>query len=364
MAITAIVNFPGTNKIYAFQGNQYSRLTQDGSTAPAVLDSGYPKQIAELPLPVIGDGPIDAAYTLGTSSSRILFVKGTDVVVFRCASGLESGISNVNTTDLSDKSALGIPFAALEDGMDAAALTGFSHTHYFRGTEYFHFNVPFGPAETLSIDALPWGGFAADGVDAVLSYGRKTFVFAGDEYIRFDSPSSSFSDVVVDPGFPLPIARDWPFGFDGVPDLSISEAQLEELIQPDAFRDRLRSVPPPFKRLKYEDDGDGSFVDEEKDETLAQYVAFSDRMPEALRTSIERLATQVDNDDLVVPLEPEALARLGLEIDDDGNLVEKRFGEDIWRRLGLIAKGPPYFALDIPADDIATLAKLLLGEDT
>jgi hypothetical protein len=95
---------------------------------------------------------------------------------------------------------------------DGALNWGFGKAYFFYGDEYLRYDVA---GDTVDPDYLPpnvrpkiapnWGGLPAP-LDALVNWGNgKLYGFAGAQYYRYDITLES-----VDPGYPLPIAGNWP----------------------------------------------------------------------------------------------------------------------------------------------------------
>jgi hypothetical protein len=100
--------------------------------------------------------------------------------------------------------------ASWTDGIDGGVDWGNGSVYLFRDSQYLRYNVA-----ADSVDAgypLPiaghWGNWPASftSVDAVVKWGNgKIYFFHGSQYVRYDMATDR-----VDPGYPLPIAGNWP----------------------------------------------------------------------------------------------------------------------------------------------------------
>jgi len=112
----------------------------------------------------------------------------------------------------------GFAEAGFGDSIDAAVNWDYVNPNYlakayfFKGDQYIRYDIPMDkvdPGYPLPI-AGNWPGFTEAGfdstIDAALNYGNgKAYFFKGDQYIRYDIASDT-----VDAGYPLPIAMNWP----------------------------------------------------------------------------------------------------------------------------------------------------------
>ncbi|WP_083998783.1 hemopexin repeat-containing protein [Actinomadura kijaniata] len=139
-------------KCYFFKGARYIRVTR-GETGPGTVDPGYPAPISNW--------------------------------------GWPSGFGG--------------------NGIDAALYSG-SKTYFFKGNRYIR--VTRGETGPGTVDpGYPapisnWGwpsGFGANGIDAALNSGSKTYFFKGDQYIRVTRGETGPG--TVDPGYPAPISN-------------------------------------------------------------------------------------------------------------------------------------------------------------
>jgi hypothetical protein len=98
------------------------------------------------------------------------------------------------------------------DAADAAMFWGVGKAYFFYAGEYVRYDVP---SDTVDPEYLPpnprpgivsnWGGLPAP-LDGLVNWGNgKLYGFAGPLYYRYDITSER-----VDPGYPLPIAGNWP----------------------------------------------------------------------------------------------------------------------------------------------------------
>ncbi len=115
----------------------------------------------------------------------------------------------INATD---KTSLGI------NGIDAALYSG-PKTYFFSGDQYIRVTRGDVGAGTVDpgypVDISAWNfpdGFGANGIDAALYSGPKTYFFSGDQYIRVTRGDVGAG--TVDPGYPANIsAWNFPDGF-------------------------------------------------------------------------------------------------------------------------------------------------------
>jgi hypothetical protein len=135
---------------------------------------------------------------------------------------------------------------------DAGVYWGLGKAYFFYGSEYLRYDVP---GDTVDPDYLPpnprpdivanWGGLPAP-LDALVNWGNgKLYGFAGPRYYRYDITLER-----VDPGYPLPIAGNWPGVWDaGIDDVLYQGGRYayffrdEQYIRYDVYSD---SSDPPL----------------------------------------------------------------------------------------------------------------------
>ena len=217
------------NKIYFFKDDEYIRVDPNNSWN---VDAGYPK-------PILGNWPgldnnftndIDAVLWSGTNN-KIYFFKGEDYVRVDPFNGWnqDAGYPKLTATnrigkrpdlreafaDLDiDSNWPGFPSSFGQD-LDAALWAHKNNrVYFFKGNQYLRVN----PSNNWEVDSgYPksisgnWPGFPANftnGVDAAVgnTVNNKIYFFKGSEYIRVN-PSNNWN---VDPGYPKPIAGNWP----------------------------------------------------------------------------------------------------------------------------------------------------------
>ncbi|MET0789277.1 MAG: hemopexin repeat-containing protein [Cellulomonas sp.] len=115
----------------------------------------------------------------------------------------------------------GFTEAGFADSVDAAINWQNGRIYFFRGDQYLRYDLE--PDRVADGYPRPiagnWPGLAEAGfttIDAAMNWGNgKAYFFRGDQYVRYDVTADK-----VDPGYPRPIAGNWPglaeAGFDGV----------------------------------------------------------------------------------------------------------------------------------------------------
>jgi hypothetical protein len=99
-----------------------------------------------------------------------------------------------------------------ENGFDTVVNWGNGKAYFFLETKYLRYDIGANradPGYPLPI-AGNWPGLGEAGfggrVDAIINWGNgKAYVFSYDKYLRYDIPADR-----TDPGYPLPIAGNWP----------------------------------------------------------------------------------------------------------------------------------------------------------
>jgi hypothetical protein len=193
------------SRTYFFKGSRYIRVTR-GNTGPGTVDSGYPLSISNWGWPAgFGSSGIDAALFSG---SRCYFFKGSRYI--RVTRG-DTGPGTVDQGYPEPISNWGWPDGFGANGIDAA-LYSRSKTYFFKGSRYIR--VTRGDTGPGTVDqGYPkpisnWGwpdGFGANGIDAALYSGPKSYFFKGDQYIRVTRGDTGPG--TVDPGYPEPLSN-------------------------------------------------------------------------------------------------------------------------------------------------------------
>ena len=190
-------------KAFFLRGGSYVRY--DVSTDAA--DAGYPKPMARGWSGLDGtgfDSGIDATLDLGTG--KLYLFKGDVYLRIDQARNTVDG----QVTSIADAWP-GFAGAGFADSLTAAVNWGNGKAYFFKGDQYLRYDIA---GDTADGGALPiagnWPGMAeagfGDGIDAAVNFGNgKTYFFKGDQYLRYDMASDQ-----TDPGYPRPIAGNWP----------------------------------------------------------------------------------------------------------------------------------------------------------
>jgi hypothetical protein len=98
--------------------------------------------------------------------------------------------------------------ANFTDGVDAGVVWTTGKAYFFKDSQYVRFDLPsdqVDPGYPAAISAN-WHGLWSENIDAALVWPNgKAYFFKGSEYMRFDIAHDT-----VDPGYPAPIAGNWP----------------------------------------------------------------------------------------------------------------------------------------------------------
>jgi Hemopexin/Astacin (Peptidase family M12A) len=98
--------------------------------------------------------------------------------------------------------------AHFQTGVDAGVLWTTGKAYYFKGSEYIRYDLPndrVDPGYPHPI-AGNWPGLWPDHIDAAVVWPNgKAYLFKGSQYVRYDIAHDK-----VDPGYPAPIAGNWP----------------------------------------------------------------------------------------------------------------------------------------------------------
>ncbi|XP_021941826.1 matrix metalloproteinase-14 isoform X4 [Zootermopsis nevadensis] len=176
---------------YAFKGDHYWKLTDDGIAA------GYPKTISRswqgLP------GHIDAAFTY--RNGKTYFFKGSQYWRY-----VGKKVDGDYPKQISDG------FTGIPDNVDAAVVwSGNGKIYFFKGSKFWRFDPSQKPPvkSTYPKPLSNWEGIP-DNLDAALQYTNGyTYFFKRGQYYRFND--RTFSVDTADPAFPRP-AGYWWFG--------------------------------------------------------------------------------------------------------------------------------------------------------
>ncbi|MEO6529413.1 MAG: hemopexin repeat-containing protein, partial [Specibacter sp.] len=209
--IGAGVHTYSNGKLYLFSDTHYTRYSSPGF----VLDPDYPK-------PIAGNWPgfpssfaagVDAA-VWGQPNSRVYFFKGSNYIRVNPAAGwaVEAGYPKPIAGNWP-----GFP-ASFAAGVDAAVYTPTNQRiYFFKGSEYIRVN----PNNAWTVEpgypkpiAGNWPGFPADfaaGVDGAAwgESNQRVYFFKGSRYIRVN-PAAGWA---VEAGYPQDINVNWRIPF-------------------------------------------------------------------------------------------------------------------------------------------------------
>jgi hypothetical protein len=191
--------FPN-GKAYFFKGAQYSRYDP-------VLD----KVDAGFPQPIAGNWPgMPAAFASGITASvvwnngKAYFFDSTNYVQYDLATGkVDAGAPK--------------PVNGNWPGLGTAPIDAVvrwptnGKAYFFSGSKYFRYDIATNTVDTNWPKPIAgnWLGFPAAfaaGVDAAVVWDNgKAYFFKGSQYLRYDIALNK-----TDPGYPLPIAGNWP----------------------------------------------------------------------------------------------------------------------------------------------------------
>jgi Hemopexin/Astacin (Peptidase family M12A) len=186
-------------KAYFFKGAQYLRYDPKADK----VDPGFPK-------PIQGNWPgFPSTFAAGVSAAVIwndgkaYFFKGSEYIRYDIAG---------------DKTDGGYPKPIAKnwpglwtDNVDAGVIWPNSKAYFFKGAQYIRYDIATDKADPGYPKSISsgWPGFPpsfAAGVSAVAVWNNgKAYFFKGSEYIRYDIAADK-----TDPGYPRPIAGNWP----------------------------------------------------------------------------------------------------------------------------------------------------------
>lgn len=217
-----------TKRVFFFSGDEYLRF----DTVTSSVDPWYPQRIDAWWTGLFG-GNIDAA--LSWHSGKVYFFSGAqysryDVLLDRVDPDYPKPIAG---------NWPGLAGTGFENGIDAAVNWGNGQAYFFKDDKYVRLTADVTSAKDKRMDAgYPkliagnWPGVAGTGfetgIDAAINWGNgQVFWFKGGQYLGLQTTSKS-----VDPGYPVPIAINWP----GVYDTGISAAIAWPLAEAGAFQ--------------------------------------------------------------------------------------------------------------------------------
>jgi hypothetical protein len=186
--------------LYFFKGSEYVRF----DSAPNAVPIGYPLSIATW----WGGLPDDLDAALNRGKGQTYFFKGDQyyrytVVRNAVDPGYPKPIAG-NWPGMSD-----VGFAS---GIDAAVNWADGKIYFFKGSQYVRYDLPSNKVEPGYPKPIAgnWPGVAGtgfeNGIDDAVNYGNgKVYFFKGDQYLRLDHATKK-----VDTGYPLPIGLFWP----------------------------------------------------------------------------------------------------------------------------------------------------------
>ena len=192
-------------KAYFFEGDSYVRYDRGDDR----VDDGYPLKIADT---WVGTAASDFGSSLDTALNLevgvVYFFRGANYVRYKL--GADEGV-DFGPALIADHWP-GMAERGFDRDVDAALNYGNGFAYFFKGANYVRYKLGDGEGVDqgpISIGA-EWNGMTAVGfdsdLDAAINWGNgKTFFFKGGNYVRYDMTND-----VVDPGYPLPIADQWP----------------------------------------------------------------------------------------------------------------------------------------------------------
>ena len=190
---------------YFFSGDRYIKVLR-GDEEPGAVLLGYPESIAVWNWGSFGTNGIDAALY---SASKDYFFAGKEYI--RVTRG-KNGAGTIDPGYPKPISDWGWgAFGA--NGIDAALYSG-SKSYFFSGLQYIRVTRDESGAGTMDpgypklIADWGWGAFGAFGIDAAMNSGDVDYFFAGEEYIRVRRDDTGKGK--IDPGYPMPI---WHWGW-------------------------------------------------------------------------------------------------------------------------------------------------------
>ena len=186
-------------KAYLFKGAEYVRYDPKADK----VDPGYPQ-------PIAGNWPgFPPEFTTGVdadviwNNGKVYFFKGSQYLRYDIAADkVDPGYP--------------VPIAAnwrglWEDNINAAVVWPNGKAYFFKGPLYMRYDIATDQADPGYPQPIKdnWPGFPASFAEridrAVMWNNGKAYFFKDSEYIRYDVTTDK-----VDPGYPLPIAGNWP----------------------------------------------------------------------------------------------------------------------------------------------------------
>jgi hypothetical protein len=188
-----------SGKVYFFKGAQYMRYDVKADK----VDAGYP-------LPIAGNWPgFPATFATGVNADvvwnngKVYFFKGTQYIRYDIASDkVDPGYP---------KPIAGNWPGLWTSGIGAAVVWPNGKAYFFKGSQYIRYDIATDKVDVGYPKPITgnWPGFPATfatGVSAAVVWNNgKAYFFRGTQYIRYDIASDK-----VDPGYPKPIAGNWP----------------------------------------------------------------------------------------------------------------------------------------------------------
>lgn len=201
--ISAALMHRGREALYLFDGSEYVRM---GNGVPCLMASNSDQLCAFTPLHWSWGAfmtKIDAAVRRGDNNKVYLFSGGWYVRYSNINDGIDEGYPKKISGNWAD---LPADFAS---GIDAALYRSSNNKlYFFKGNKYVRLTGSTMDSGYPKSIAGNWSGLPANfqqGIDAALlrKSNGKIYLFKGNQYVRL-------TDTAVDPGYPKPIAGNWP----------------------------------------------------------------------------------------------------------------------------------------------------------
>lgn len=194
--------FASGTKVYGFRADTYVRATSAGTSA--IIDAGYPASIGSgwaLPDPFASG--IDAALQI---LDKCYFFSGPNLIRHHRTADTGPGEPDSNY----HKSLADLPWGGFgADGIDAIIdRRGFKTGFAFKDEQYIEFDLTDGELGPIlsnyprNICEWRWNGFGNSGIDSVMKIGEDYYIFCDSSYIRIRE-DLGITDVEE---FPLPFS--------------------------------------------------------------------------------------------------------------------------------------------------------------
>ncbi|MFI1392670.1 hemopexin repeat-containing protein [Streptomyces griseoaurantiacus] len=233
--------------VYFFRGSQYLRYDRgnDTSSDPRGVAGNWPG-LAE-------SGFSQPSAAINLEAGKVYFFKGLKYVRYDVNS---DAVDPGYPRPIADQWP-GLREAGFDTGIDAAVNWGNGKVYFFKGPGYLRYDIAGDRADPGYPQPIAgqWPGLREagfdTGIDAAVNWGNgKVYFFKGPSYLRYDIAGDR-----ADPGYPQPIADQWPglreAGFGGSVRATVDLFDGRDVWLPDAERMPATKNGPKYMALPW-----------------------------------------------------------------------------------------------------------------